>query len=600
MKRTLALLLVLVFALSLFACSSQPEAQQEDIFKNVVFNDATVHYNGERQQLTIDGELPAGTRVAYEGNAATEEGTYQAKVTLTNGTHTKVLNATLTIKEPTAEQVVEARANTVADNKQWFDYRYTLQGTLSVLGFEGTAEGIYTGQYRGDKTTGDFVFKRTTEGKLLIDSVKYVYGKGNQLITLKMNDDNTIKKVSNETVDEQDGFFVHKPIEQLVNSIDKDEIAIITRSSDVPGYKYKATLKFDSDNVYINKILSAVSALGTTVSLKGVEIPNLANGVQLYFNYGAGGRIDDFYISISLAVPIASSTIGITLAYEQNGATTNLQVPQDDSFILENSDIAATVASINANLLSLKESDTYSLDVSAVNDLDPSWNKLAVVDKYNARLYKNTDGSNVYFNHSYEYKAHHEEDGAETYKYTLGNVTGDDAGVYLVSRKGKNVVSAANGTYSADTQFDFLTAMALINSASVDCIKVIEKGDNVTYKVYLNKQSVLDIQKKIADIINSNDAEGVVDVNNYLNNEDYIFEEAVVEVVYKSGVLSSIKCETEIRYNPVGGEYTEYNVALKNTIEIEINNKLSAAEDYKAPSSTGTLVGIGAAKYFIL
>ena len=99
-------------------------------------------------------------------------------------------------------------------------------------------------------------------------------------------------------------------------------------------------------------------------------------------------------------------------------------------------------------MLALKDSDAYSLDVSAVNDFDPSWRISATVDKYNARLYKNTDGTEVYFNHSYEYKAHHETDGAETYKYTLGNVIGDEAGVYIVSRKGSNNVSPAEGTHT--------------------------------------------------------------------------------------------------------------------------------------------------------
>ena len=64
---------------------------------------------------------------------------------------------------------------------------------------------------------------------------------------------------------------------------------------------------------------------------------------------------------------------------------------------------------------------------------------LATVDKYTGRLYKNTIEENVWFNHSYVYKAHHEEDGAETYKYTVGNI--QDGSVHLVSRKGKNDIT---------------------------------------------------------------------------------------------------------------------------------------------------------------
>ena len=89
-------------------------------------------------------------------------------------------------------------------------------------------------------------------------------------------------------------------------------------------------------------------------------------------------------------------------------------------------------------------------------------------------------------------------------------------------------------------------------------------------------------------------------MNNYLNSEEYIFEEAVVEVKLKEDELVSIKCETEIRYVPTDGEYTEYNVALKNIIDIAVNNMLEDAGEYEAPSSTGNIVGIGAAKYYIL
>jgi hypothetical protein len=206
----------------------------------------------------------------------------------------------------------------------------------------------------------------------------------------------------------------------------------------------------------------------------------------------------------------------------------------------------------------------------------------------------------VYFNHSYEYKAHHETDGAETYKYTLGNVIGDDAGVYLVSRKGSNSVDEAEGSYSADTQFDLLTSMAKINAADVDCIKLVEKDGETVYKVYLNKSAAKSIQKSIIDIINSNDAEGVVDVTNYMDLEEYVFEEAVVEVKYLNGELVSIECETEVNYTPIGGDYTEYNVTLKNSISLEINAELEKAEEYKAPTSTGKLAGIGASKYYLV
>ncbi len=601
MKRTIALILALMFVLGAVACGPAAPAgpTADEVFADVTFTDTVVHYNGEAHQLAVEN-LPEGATVTYENNGATEEGEYTVKAILSKDGLRKELNAKLTVKEPTAEQVVKARDNVVDDNKQWFDYQYKLLGQLSVLGIEGAVDGVYTGQYREDKSTGEFGFKRTTAGDLLIDSTKYVYSKGNQLITLKMDDDGSIKKIYNETVDELDETFVHKPIEALVNSISKENIEKISISSDVPGYKYKADVRLSSDNQYVQKLLDSVAGLGTTVSLKGVEIPNIANGIQLYFNYGKGGRIEEFFVSINVTVPVKVAQASITLSYEQHGAVSALQIPQDSNFITDDADINAAVEEFNGAMLALKDSDAYSLDVSAVNDFDPSWRISATVDKYNARLYKNTDGTEVYFNHSYEYKTHHETDGAETYKYTLGNVIGDEAGVYIVSRKGSNNVSPAEGTYSADTQFDYLAAMAIIDPANVDCIRIIEDGDETTYRFYLNKQAVLGIQQKILTLINSNDAEGVVDVNNYLNSEEYIFEEAVVEVKIENGEIVGVECETEIRYTPTDGDYTEYNVTLKNNIEIKVNSKLEDAEEYKAPSSTGKIVGIGAAKYFIL
>lgn len=461
--------LILCLCVCCFAACDDKD-QSDKIFENVSFENAVVHYNGEAHEIIVSGDLPEGTIVTYENNEAVEEGVYNATATLKKGDITKTLSATLTVKEPTAEQVVLARQNTVNQDKNYFDYRYKLEGQLQMLGIEGSVNGIYTGQYRENKATGDFGFKRTTEGALLLDSVKYVYGKGNQLVTLKMDSDGSVKKVYVETVDEQNETFVHKPIEQFVNGISKEEIENISVSSDIPGYKYKAMLKLTSKNVYVQNILKAVSNLGTTVSLKGVEIPNLANGIQLYFNYGKGGYIDEFFVSINITVPIKMAKASITLSYEQQGATDVLQIPQDSGFMIEDADINTAVQDFNNAMLSLKTSDAYSIDVAASNDFDPSWKIAATVDKYAARLYKNTVNSDIYFNHSYTYKAHHEDDGAETYKYTLGNVIGDDAGVYLVSRKGKNTVTLVDGTYTADTQFDYLSSMVIIDADNVDCI----------------------------------------------------------------------------------------------------------------------------------
>ena len=598
MKKLLFLLLTFAMIFALAACNSN-EVDSDEFFSSVTFTDLTTNFNGSEQSITVKGTIPEGTEIKYNNNVGTNEGEYNATATLTNGKYSKTLKANLKIVEPTATQVVAARANAVSQDIQGFDYRYRLAGELAVLGFSGGVEGVYNGNYRENKNTGDTVFKRTTSGALLFDSEIYSYRKGNTFIKMKMDDDGSVKKIYTETIDEQDTFFIHKPIEILVNSIEASEISNIAISSEIPGYKYKALVKFNSNKPAVNGVLSAVSKLGTTISIKGVEIPNIANGITMYFNYDSGDKINDFYINLDLSFSVKAADVNISLSYEQNGNNTNISLPESKDFTVEENEIINKIQAINNSMLAVKDDNSYSIDVSAVNDFDPSATKLAIVDKYNARLYKNTVGTDIFFNHSYEYKSHHEEDGAETYKYTIGNVTGDEAGVYIVSRKGTNSVSAAENNYTADTQFDYLTGMALIDPQFVDCIKTVLKGDEVVYKIYINKQSVLNLQNRIINIINSNDAEGVIDVNNHFNNDNYTLEEGLIEVTLKNDTVTSINCMTEIRYNPTAGDYTEYNVELKNSIEIEINENLDKALEYTAPNSTGTILGIGAAKYYI-
>ena len=201
MKKFLTFVLICFMALVMVACSGK-QGEDDSIFDGISFNDATFNYNASEHAISISGTLPDGADVIYTNNSATEEGTYNATATLKKGSITKTLNATLKIVEPTPAQVVSARANTVKQNIQGFDYRYTLSGHLSVLGLGiGNVDGIDTGQYRENKTTGNYEFKRVTSGDLLMDSVKYAYNKGNQRIIVKMDENGSIKKTSIETVD---------------------------------------------------------------------------------------------------------------------------------------------------------------------------------------------------------------------------------------------------------------------------------------------------------------------------------------------------------------------------------------------------------------
>jgi hypothetical protein len=136
---------------------------------------------------------------------------------------------------------------------------------------------------------------------------------------------------------------------------------------------------------------------------------------------------------------------------------------------------------------------------------------------------------------------------------------------------------------SVDTQFDYVVAPVLQKAENIDCIKLNKEGEVETYTLYLNKQGATSLQDIIVDLINSNDAEGVVDVNNYLNS-DYLMKEAEIVVTLENGVLKSVECLTEFKYAPTGGEFTEYNVTLTNKLSFFINQNLEKAEKYEAPS----------------
>ena len=245
---------------------------------------------------------------------------------------------------------------------------------------------------------------------------------------------------------------------------------------------------------------------------------------------------------------------------------------------------------------SIKSSNTYSIDMSAINDFDPSATTNAIVDKYVARMYKNGDD----FNHSYEYKSHTEEDGAETYKYTLANI--QDGSTYIVSRKGSNEITSVTG-YSANSQFDYLVAIGILSASDISSIMETVDEETTTYHLYTKASKSIDIQNDILDIVNSNNADGVLDVNNYFNSSEHTIEDAEIVVVMKDGAIVSMEVLTKIKYVPTGGDHTDKTVTLTNKIELEFNKNLDKAADYEAPKSTSTgLSGLGLnnAKFYIL
>ncbi len=556
-------------------------------FTGITFSNLTVGYDGEEHELLAEG-IPAGANVSYTNNVATEDGIYNATATITKeGYETLTLNAKLEIVM-TAEYIVNARAVSAEKNEQNYDFFVNLAGTLEVGGFSGTANANYDCDYRFNSYTNELKFKRVTSGALLYDSTEYIYNTGSSKIKVITDEDGDVLRTSVVPEEEEELNLINIPFVALVDHIDPNNLTNIERLSG-GKYDYKATLALASDNANVQNIIDFVGKLGTNIEMGDVSLTNPANGIDFYFSFSNDKtELDDFKFCVDISFPIKGVQTTLELTYEQTANDTEITIPSTSSIITDDTTICDNVDSINSALLNLKNSDAYSLDLEAVNEFDPGWNTSAIVDKYFARMYKNTNDGRVDFNHSFEYKAHSEEDGAETYKYTYGNI--QDGTVHLVSRKGSNVITATP-SITANSQFDYLTGLATINASDVDCMRIKENNGTVTYTIYLKKTATLGVQDKIVDIINSNDAEGVVDVDNHFNSDEYIIKEAKVEVVMTDGKIVSVTVETELKYNPTSGEFTEEQITLSNTIVLKVDENLDAALEYVAPKGTTTTLG---------
>lgn len=492
---------------------------------------------------------------------------------------------------PTKAEVVAARQSAVQDSVQGYDFTLSMTGDFSILGLSASLSGRYDGCYRYDSVSDKVTFKRTTSGPLLLDSTLYVFTSGDSKIKLKMKD-NAVKKLSVEIPEEQNLTMVNLPVVKLVDSVKEANITQIEKSTE-SGYAYCCPLKFDSSNAAYSLLNQVMGKLETGVSFKGIDFS--LNTSKLYFNI-VNDKINDFKFGFQMGVEVKKVTVTVGFVYEQKASSASITVPTDNSFIYKQTEIQSCVNEINSAVADLKDDPTYALGLTAVNEFDPGWNKLAIKDSYKAKMYKNSDGDGDWFNHSYCYKAHSEADGQESYKYTLGNVNGADEnnqGTWLISRKGSNEQTKEDGV-TADTQFDFLTSTVKLNANEIDCIQKQTKDSETLYTLHLNRTGTFNVQQKIIDMINTNNYGDVIAVNNYFNTENSI-DEAELVIHMTDGKITLIECKTELKYTPTGGDYTEYNVTLKNTVSLTVNSEkeLEKASEYKAPTKVKGTLGIG-------
>ncbi|MDE6189823.1 MAG: hypothetical protein K2G37_06025, partial [Clostridia bacterium] len=432
------------------------------------------------------------------------------------------------------------------------------------------------------------------------NSTCYLFTAGDSQIKATM-DGNTVKKISVELPEEQDITMVNLPVVKIVNSVGANNITNIAKSS-YASYDYSCKLSAGNSTLVYSALSKVFEKLGTGVSFKGITFAE--NTSALDFNI-KDGKLDDFRLAFKLQIDVKLTKVVIDVVYTQKGNSTAISLPNANDFLYKNADVQAEVNTINTAIEDLKDDAVYSLDLIASNEFDPGWNKTAIVDKYTSRMYKNTIDDVAWFNHSYVYKAHSETAGKETYKYTLGNVNGsdeDNQGAWLISRKGTNTQTQVQGV-TADTQFDFLTAMVKQQASEIDCIKKQTVGATTTYTLYLGKVATQSVQKKIINMINTNEYDEVIAVDNYYNTENVV-KDASIQVVITNGKISSIVCDTEICYTPTGGDYTEYNITLNNTIKLNVNAKYDNARAYEPPTKVKGTLGWGKnlndSEYYIL
>ena len=600
------ILVVAILAMCLVACGEEEEVTSDPnllTFEGITFENKTVSYTGNEQSITAVG-VPEGATVSYTNNKGTNPGDYNAKAVIRKpGYNDLTLNAKLTIQMPTAEQVVEARQRYLEDESIGYNFRLNLNGKVSIAGYNGEANANYEGAYRFDKESGEVQFKRTTSGVLLYDSTEYIYTEGTTKVKVVVSDKGEIKRISAVPSDQEELILLNLPFESLVNALDADNLTNISMVNDAK-YKFKATIMPATQNSILTKILNAVANMGTKLKIKDVSFTNPIGGISIYFNLDSSMTLEDYRISAEIAFPVKGVKVAFALSYEQTGNHSGISIPAMSGLVTNESAIKSELNTIKNAINAVKSSDTYSLDLVAENQFDPSWNVTATTDKYISRMYKNTydldGGSFVAFNNSFEYKTHHEEDGSETYKYTIGNVTSDGS-VWEILRKGKNEQNQLNGV-SVNTQFNYMTAVFLLDSSDVDCIMKETKNGSTFYYVHLNEKEAVNVQEKINAFINSNNAEGVIKVDNYFDEENHTIMDAVMVVEIKNGKVVEISTETKITYTPTAGEYTDRNITLTDTLTLVVDENYDKASEYTAPKNVTTSitgVGLNNVKYYI-
>lgn len=473
---------------------------------------------------------------------------------------------------PTASEIVAARKSVVDADTENYDFFLNIAGTLEIAGVSQTANANYEGKYRLDRSTDELAFYRETSGLLLYDSQEYITRENDNRLTIKMNEDGEVTKAYASSDAEDELTLINLPFVALIDALGADNITDIAINDNTEiDRKFVANMQFSSDNASVSNLLDILQAQGTSVDIKDATFTNPQGGVKLYFDMVEGGKLTDFEFSFDVAFPVKGVPVSITVSYSQDASDTQIVIPSTEGFITDKAQFAQELDTIADSIEALKAEEVYSVEMTATNDFDPAWNKLAITDSYQAVLLKNQNG----FNHSYKYDT--ADDG--NFEFVIGNIA--DGTVYI--RNSEDEVETITGQ-SADSAFDSLVSpVATVTADDIACIVKTTTGNSTVYTLHLSNAAAIDMQSTILELLNGNTAK-VTEVDNYFNSTEYTVEEAYIEITVANGKFSAANLNTEFGYYPVENmEYADDNATLIDTIEIAVNGRLDDATDYEIP-----------------
>ena len=582
-------MLIFALLLSFAACSDNKDGESEQTPENLENNSGT--------QTPTEPPHTHSYGTAVTTKAATYNAAGETTATCSCGATKK---ETISSLIPTTAVVADGIAVVKNSSSQAYDFNIGAVGNVSLFGYTGSADAQYSGKYRYDSASDSLRFYRRTSGKLLMEANEYIYTQGDTRMKVKTTTTGQVKKVELAPKTDDELNMLNLPFIKLVHALGADNMSAITKNAS-GAYKFKTTIQITSSFSPVNKLLSAVSKLGENITIKNVTFSNPQNGITLLFNVNDEGVLTDFTYDFEVSFPISSASATLKLTYTQTASSTAINMPNVSAFVSDASTLSTAINNVSSAINAVKNSDTYSLDMTAVNDFDAGWNRKAIVDKYIGRMYKNVNEGRTDFNHSYKYKAHTEEDGQEGFAYTVGNI--QDGTVYEIGRKGRNTQVSLDGV-TVDTRFAIMTGMAMLTASDVDFVSQKTNADgSVTYTFFTKNSATYALQQQIADLINSNTGEGVVPVENYFDSEDYKIVSADFTATVKNGKLVSFNADIEMKYTPTGGSYTDSRVTLKNTVALTVNENLDKASEYSAPKNVETKLlslGLNNSKYYIL